>query len=195
MLEYQPLDSGRNEIRMISLHKTGASGLLECSLDHRYRWGDFCALSYEWGNADDRAEILVNGRKTTVTNNLAAALEGIGSWWYSEHHGGKMRIWIDALCINQRDIPERNLQVKRMRDIYSLAFSVLVWTGPALETGQEATSTLLSQLNAPLFEPTNDFEEKATAMMAPENDQAWRGLMELAARSYWQRLWVIQEIL
>ena len=32
-----------------------------------------------------------------------------------------VRLWVDALCINQQDIEERNLQVQRMRDIYKSA--------------------------------------------------------------------------
>jgi len=30
----------------------------------------------------------------------------------------RLGIWIDAVCINQNDVEERNVQVKRMRDIY-----------------------------------------------------------------------------
>lgn len=37
--------------------------------------------------------------------------------------------WIDAICINQNDIEERNEQVPRMGDIYSMANRVWIWIG------------------------------------------------------------------
>jgi hypothetical protein len=40
-----------------------------------------------------------------------------------------MRFWIDAICINQSDINERNEQVPRMGDIYSMASRVWIWMG------------------------------------------------------------------
>jgi hypothetical protein len=36
-------------------------------------------------------------------------------------------MWIDALCINQRDGVEQAQQVNMMRDIYSQALNVVVW--------------------------------------------------------------------
>ena len=37
------------------------------------------------------------------------------------------RVWIDALCINQQDLEERNMEVKRMADIYARALRVISW--------------------------------------------------------------------
>jgi len=42
-------------------------------------------------------------------------------------------MWIDAICINQNDISERNNQVRQMGAIYSQASQVVVWLGE--ETG------------------------------------------------------------
>lgn len=38
-------------------------------------------------------------------------------------------LWVDALCINQSDIKERNSQVGIMRSIYSKAMFVFIWMG------------------------------------------------------------------
>lgn len=38
-------------------------------------------------------------------------------------------IWIDAICVNQENLPERSRQVQRMADIYQLASRVVVWLG------------------------------------------------------------------
>lgn len=39
-------------------------------------------------------------------------------------------MWIDALCIDQRNVEERNQQVRQKDQIYSRAAGVLVWLGP-----------------------------------------------------------------
>ena len=40
-----------------------------------------------------------------------------------------MQFWIDAICINQGDLQERNEQVPRMGDIYTMASRVWIWIG------------------------------------------------------------------
>ncbi|KAK2057545.1 hypothetical protein LY76DRAFT_657086, partial [Colletotrichum caudatum] len=38
-------------------------------------------------------------------------------------------LWADALCINQKDVPGRNQQVRMMGDIYAAARSAVIWLG------------------------------------------------------------------
>jgi Heterokaryon incompatibility protein (HET) len=44
---------------------------------------------------------------------------------------------IDAICINQRNIPERNEQVKIIREIYHNAKGVVAWLGPDMDEDVE----------------------------------------------------------
>lgn len=39
------------------------------------------------------------------------------------------KIWVDAICINQDDVGERNTQVMRIRDIFSQSSVVTIWLG------------------------------------------------------------------
>lgn len=39
-----------------------------------------------------------------------------------------MKVWVDALCINQADAVDRAAHVLRVKDIFSGAFAVAVWT-------------------------------------------------------------------
>jgi hypothetical protein len=48
-----------------------------------------------------------------------------------------MRFWVDAICINQNDLNERNKQVPRMGDIYSMASRVWIWIGFASKVFSE----------------------------------------------------------
>lgn len=38
-------------------------------------------------------------------------------------------LWVDQICINQKDIRERDQQVMLMRDIYATSQMVCVWLG------------------------------------------------------------------
>jgi hypothetical protein len=50
-------------------------------------------------------------------------------------------IWIDALCIDQSNLPERNHQVKLMSALYSQARHVVAWLGEAKEKSTELSHT------------------------------------------------------
>lgn len=39
-----------------------------------------------------------------------------------------IKVWADALCINQADVSDRNAHILRVKDIFGGAFSVTVWT-------------------------------------------------------------------
>lgn len=158
-----------------------------------YRWGDFYALSYEWGDPGDTDEIIVDGEKTTVTRNLKDTLQRLRTWWHEWDDNGSISLWVDALCINQADIVERNYQVQQMRQIYSTAIKVLIISGPDVEDPQ-ATSELLSKI----FRATvkgHASPEDARTLLNEGNCSAWKGVCEIAGRSYWSRLWIIQEVL
>lgn len=53
---------------------------------------------------------------------------------------------MDAICINQDDIPERNTQVARMKTIYNKARRFIVWLGKEAEDSDVAMQ-LLMKLN------------------------------------------------
>jgi hypothetical protein len=81
------------------------------------------ALSYMWGDRTTQKSIFVNGKEFLVGENLWDALR------YLRKHVNGQRYWIDAICINQADIPERNRQLRIMPHIYERAHTVLVWLG------------------------------------------------------------------
>jgi hypothetical protein len=81
---------------------------------------DYKCLSYCWQTTVQDAAILVDGRRFEVTSNLLSALRSI------RKRGEKVFIWIDQICINQRDFVERGQQVSIMKHIYSRARQVVV---------------------------------------------------------------------
>ncbi|PMD38060.1 hypothetical protein L207DRAFT_431857, partial [Hyaloscypha variabilis F] len=90
------------------------------------------ALSYVWGDPNALTHIKVNGTTLHVTANLNAALRRL-------RHSSTMRcLWVDALCINQQDVLEKQQQIALMRDIYASATAVAMWLGEPWLRGKDA---------------------------------------------------------
>jgi hypothetical protein len=156
LFTYHPLETSTREIRVLQIDPaTDLTAPIHCNLVHlsldaqtsnhaaderpfRHQRSDkneifenasggFAALSYFWGDVEPAQTIYMNGLSRTITPNLAAALRHL-----RDPHDF-LRIWIDALCINQADLVERAQQVSQMGDIYRQAERVLVWLGPEAE--------------------------------------------------------------
>ncbi len=99
---------------------------------------DFEALSYMWGEPDDEAQfqIWVNGALVCVRQNLWYALQRIRFMIPHENKIRRRILWIDALCINQDNIQERNHQVAFMGHIYRHATVVLIWLGNEISNAE-----------------------------------------------------------
>ncbi|KAK3640645.1 hypothetical protein LTR56_011737 [Elasticomyces elasticus] len=160
------------------------------SLQHRFKWGDFAALSYVWGDDKDQQTIVVNGVRVKVHKNLEIALRAL----QGEHiFEGKYKIWIDAISINQNDTTERSEQVGRMRDIYSRSSQVIAWLGEEAD-GSSKAFILLHHLAE--WTGSSLSKGKATKKwgFGDSGDGYWLALQKLVLRPYWRRLWIMQEL-
>jgi hypothetical protein len=120
---YKPLDD--HEIRLVTIQEGHFDDTIHCNLSKVSLRDEpaYEALSYTWGDLTSRGRIYLNGRPYQVTKNLKSALR------YLRHVDKPRVLWIDALCINQKDIPERNSQVMHMNGIYREALEVVAWVG------------------------------------------------------------------
>ncbi|KAF2003936.1 heterokaryon incompatibility, partial [Amniculicola lignicola CBS 123094] len=85
----------------------------------------YAALSYVWGKkTDEERSILIDNTKAIIRPSLYEALQHL------QYEDIKPAIWIDAICINQMDVEEKNDQVPRMRAIYSGVRQAIIWLGP-----------------------------------------------------------------
>lgn len=106
--------------------------------------GDYEALSYTWGDLTEKRPIKCCNEPFLVTENLFPALRHLR---YADR-GRVLRI--DAICINQKSIPERNQQVGIMGHIYKSARKVTIWLGED-EQGKDAVDAvdrMLQELSA-----------------------------------------------
>jgi hypothetical protein len=139
---YSHLSISPREIRTITILPGRNSDLIRCHLAHRELVTEvtdnleFTALSYTWGHSRDQHPILMNGCKFYVTTNLHEFMKHVRQERESPPY------WIDAICINQKDIEERNRHVRFMREVYERAKSVVIWLGPAADHSHLALKTL-----------------------------------------------------
>jgi len=118
--------------------------LVNVSLDNK---PSYHALSYCWGDqVPDRILHLQDEtddtpRQLLVTENCEDAIRALQK---NLQGNGPLRIWIDAISINQASIQERNSQVSMMGDIYKDAFCVRMWLGHASHDSYAALRVLLA---------------------------------------------------
>jgi hypothetical protein len=187
---YRPLNSDPIivSIRLLVLlparRYSGIDCGIECKLTHvslslgpRYE-----ALSYTPGPPTNPREIIIDGVEFPVTENLFQALTHLRS------RRGPRTIWIDAICINQGDIAERNDQVRLMGSIYARAQKVLVWLGEEADFSSEGVS-----LAQELRDKRQNRDELIKVLQRPGVAHRFRALWYLLYRDYWNRIWVVQE--
>lgn len=99
-------------------------------------------------------------------------------------------LWVDAVCINQQNIDERNHQVMQMGEIYRRASKVVVWLGLSDPTSHQAIRIL---------EEVSRWKWPLGSLLRPgatsNGNRRLRSIQRLFLREYWGRLWIIQEIL
>ncbi|KAK3385522.1 heterokaryon incompatibility protein-domain-containing protein [Podospora didyma] len=87
-----------------------------------HKFQRYSALSYVWGDPSDPEHIVLDGEKGfPVTPNLHAALRSLRR----PHEG--IRLWVDALCINQADYEEKKKQIAIMKRVYEQAEEVIAY--------------------------------------------------------------------
>lgn len=111
---------------MLSLEPGSFGDDLICSLDvvEFEAVGKYDALSYCWGTAVFEKAITMNGRHGyLITKSLWRALQRV------RQNDKAMRLWVDAVCIDQADRAEKSVQVANMGRIYAGAQQVCVYFG------------------------------------------------------------------
>ncbi|KAH7400106.1 heterokaryon incompatibility protein-domain-containing protein [Cadophora sp. MPI-SDFR-AT-0126] len=204
---YAPLDTSFFEIRLIRLQPRDPANpdLITCSLKHAGLEDPdsiYEALSYEWGSETKTpCSIILNDVCLPVREKLFSAL------WHLRDQGevSSVRvIWIDALCINQSDDIEKAHQVSQMGNIYSHASRVVAWVGlniqhipksrrdPSLAWDQRDSAACSVSSMSDLVEVLRDPGELT---FKPSDYLKWGAILAFCDRTYWTRLWIIQEVI
>ena len=138
---YRPLRTSPIEIRLVLINPGSFSAPLHCNLEYALLDDKpkFEALSYVWGDPNDRLPIWLDGKRFNVTRNLESALR------HMRQEDTVRMFWIDAICINQSDVKERGQQVQSMAKIYQTAIQTTVWLGRETENTSLAFGHIFEQ--------------------------------------------------
>lgn len=214
---YKPLNENTQSIRLLSFQ--APNGIVSAKLeqfDDVKTCPPFIALSYTWGNAWPLQEIELNGSPFEVWPNLYEFMESARfarSEWAQKVYGEDAAAavtensflenpilwdywWIDAICIDQNSIREKNHQVGIMGDIYSQAAFVFVWLGNEMSSSRTIRAL-----------PVNKNHDHDIQKLQPASRHADRDVLEtvsepsctvevataLLENPYWTRLWIVQE--
>jgi hypothetical protein len=190
-----------NTTRVLTIHP-GKSDLIECTLAIACLDTEptFKALSYMWGTEAPIGTILINGKIFKVHPNLFDFLLR-----FQKSCQQSTRIWIDAIGVNQEDIPERSSQVRLMSTIYSRAELVIAWLGI-----EEPPGPLESLTRNPHFLDQLMHAEKSRKKLESTGDSSNRveavqyqresilaldiAMTDLVGRPYWDRAWIVREV-
>jgi len=168
------------------------------------------ALSYEWGERSGSMPVQCEGgQHLLITPNLKYAFHHLRLW-------DKTRtLWIDAICINQDDMLERNQQVSMMGRIFREASSVIIAIGKASQDTRVGmrTAAVFSRtwetlcrrpgwsLNSAYDNLNDDTRDILTSMLrklsrGPDDGRKnAASLSNLFLRPYFTHAWILREVL
>ena len=174
---YHPLLPGPDKIRLLRLKPNeDETAPIQCELfnyslqkstkgTHLYE-----ALSYVWGDPKETSPIRVDGDQFPVTVKLHEALSRL------RDRSIERIIWVDAVCINQNDDPEKKHQIGLMPKIYGQANRVIIWLGEAADDSDLAVEEIRV---AGSKKSTNS-----------SNETIQQAILALLGRSWFRRIWV-----
>ncbi|KAH8725796.1 heterokaryon incompatibility protein-domain-containing protein [Phaeosphaeriaceae sp. PMI808] len=204
-----------NEFRVVVLHPAqNFNDGVEIHLQTRQRSDNkfYEAVSYTWGTDQTTDRLYVHDEKFAashlhdqyiftrmfryyqtrdrgnaelrVRSNVTTMLRYLRYKWLPRY------LWIDAICINQRNMEEKSQQVNQMGDIYRKSGRTLIWLGSS-----KIYPRPLSALEAAARARRSKFWGISEVQVTDEN----RGpnqpdIQEILTLPWFHRRWVIQEV-
>jgi hypothetical protein len=197
LFTHDPLDYRRGAIRLLRiLPHLSKDGQIQCQIWHDSVKASYTCLSYVWGPEKIQRQILINGKLLSVRENLYNFMHVARS----KYANPKQTFWIDALCIDQDSVYEKNHQVAQMGSIYANAVEVISWLGFSQSIGR-AFAFGLEMSNVPRY--NWDKWDVASDKQYTEwlernkktNGQLKKDWFAVVKDQYWTRAWITQEIL
>jgi hypothetical protein len=152
----------------------------------------FTALSYVWGPGVFEIKFhLGDDQAILITKTLSMALQHVRA------KDRSVWLWIDQICINQKDTSEKEHQIPLMGMIYSHSTNCMIWLG---EEGDDNAALAFDTLRT-VHDRLQLSDEKISvadferlALPQPDNI-AWWEVKQLFRRPWFTRLWTIQEVI
>ncbi|KAK0742918.1 heterokaryon incompatibility protein-domain-containing protein [Schizothecium vesticola] len=205
---YTPIGDPNCGIRLLSVTSV-ANGSVSISLREvpSLTSEHYNCLSYTWGAQHPENEVACDGRPLAIRQNIYNALVHLHKLVPDKLSA----IWIDAVCIDQRNDAEKPPQLARMHEIYAGADAVLVWLGgaPADPAAIPRFEDVVRRIEASFpgadgsafwdcMLQLNDgaSADAANLPLVHEIDaEGWLAVHDLMHRKYFRRQWIWQEVI
>lgn len=190
---YHKLDPTLKQIRLVTIKPGKWTDDIQCTL--RETWladsEPYETLSYVWGDHRNTKNIFVNGKTFRATANLESALRHL-------RRQNPRNMWIDAICINQRDLGERASQVSIMRDIYQGSKKTIIWLGDGDQRAESLFDLARRFYDQCQSNGLSSQEGILVLMRELTNTEDQRQSLnflvtDILRRPWWTRAWVLQE--
>ncbi|KAK4228914.1 heterokaryon incompatibility protein-domain-containing protein [Podospora fimiseda] len=198
--QYTQIPSTPTSIRLLHILPGTLLQDIECRLvdaDLDVDNDGYEALSYVWGDVSETTPIQVNGNTLQIGKNLRCALLNL-------RLADRPRIlWVDAICINQEDLDERNQQVSIMGRIYQSAQRTVVFLGDEVvrKDMPENTVTAFALINALAKDAAEAANNTSKEIVPLGKGEAWTrygddgsSVVTIMRVDWWKRAWTAQEI-
>jgi hypothetical protein len=197
--KHDPLGSPTSAIRLLTLNIYDETHLLRCFLEtcELSTRPIYVATSYEWGEVEPQVDIIINGRPLFIRHNLWLFLSVLKVRQRKGALGKDLRLWVDAICINQQDVDERNAQVSIMGRIYRSAASVFAWLGWPTGWNPRLTFDFIKGGSWGINDncDVTAIDGAGRYFWELPHSEVWRMVLRMCTCRYWSRRWIVQEVL
>lgn len=196
--------------RLITLLPSKENGELALEL-HEVNIDDiddtYVAVSYNWGTEPPTRRIWIGDAVLLVRENI---------WRFLNHYRNNLfpsaapLLWVDSICIDQENEKEKSSQVQNMGQIFRKASFMLIWLRQLSESSLLNDLFLTYKSQGSVQRTTPQFRQAGTSVrpnlqllcwhlficdqLKSRSEQFLDATLELAVHEYWERLWVVQEI-
>ncbi|KAK8877497.1 HET-domain-containing protein [Apiospora arundinis] len=205
---HPPIDS-RRQIRVLKILLQATGDSLDCEFDvvdfNGTSATSYFALSYTWGGATGADEVrdihIIDG--TTKQRVPFCVRRNVWDFLASsvvrKDLGGRP-VYIDAICINQLDNDEKGHQIQLMQSVYSQALKVIIWLGSSMVNAEMSSNLRSLQEHGDWVwtEKKDKIAGAGTAIGvngANPVDKQKIAVEFISSHPYWNRTWIIQEIM
>lgn len=212
--QYPRLKKPAIQLRLLSIQPDDETSRLVAKLETYYigETPPYVALSYTWGDPLPTKSATIRRQSVRLRYNCWHAL------WQARSQYPNSLIWADRLCIDQRNLEEKSIQVRMMGSIFADADLVVACIGPHFDDSPFACRVIqcLEATNSVEMSSTTEHKLYVSATPAypcPDErrlpfqrkwrivvkdfgsmDRLGRAMDGLGWRSFWKRLWIVQEI-
>ncbi|KAF2491223.1 HET-domain-containing protein, partial [Lophium mytilinum] len=186
LYRYSPLRPEPSSIRLLRLlPHADETAVIQCELfdyslqSSSQRTHQYEALSYVWGSPEGKLPIMIGGCAFDVTVNLHAALLRM------RNHAMERVLWVDAICIDQDNLKEKEDQIQFMAEIFGQARQVVVWLGEAAEDSDLALEQIRSG---------DSLDDDGGSVDPLNDDPMQQAILALLERPWFRRIWILQEV-